>query len=413
MKSKSLLPIAIVMLALFLAAAACSTGFIVGRVTATPFPTYGLVSNGAGSGDTTAGTSTPGDTDQLFIPFWQAWKIVHEQYVDQPVDDVALMQGAIKGMMDSLGDQHSSYMNPTDYKTATDSLAGEYEGIGAWVNTDKDYLTITEPMPGSPAEQAGLKAGDQVIAIDGEDMTGIEPEMARLRVLGPKNSKVVLTIRREGSEQPFDVEITRASISVPSVTGKMLESGIAYVRIYNFGENTSQELEDTLKELLAQNPSGLVLDLRNNGGGYLQTGIEVASQFISKGTLMYEEYGDGRRNTFEAIPGGLATDIPMVVLVNEWSASASEIVAGALQDYERAPLVGVTTFGKGSVQNWIPLSNDQGAVRVTIARWLTPHERQIHKKGLTPDVEVKLTPEDVSAGKDPQLDAAVELLTKK
>jgi len=167
-----------------------------------------------------------------------------------------------------------------------------------------------------------------------------------------------------------------------------------------------------LNDIMAQEPKGLIFDLRNNSGGSLTTAIEVASQFIDEGVIAYEEYGDGSRDTLTAIGGGLATEIPMVVLVNEFSASASELVAGAIQDYERAPLVGTTTFGKGSVQNWIPLTNDEGAVRVTIARWLTPEERHIHELGLTPDYEVPLTDEDIAAEVDPQLEKAIELLTK-
>jgi carboxyl-terminal processing protease len=350
----------------------------------------------------------------LFAPFWQAWKIVHDNYVDQPVDDVVMMRGAIKGMLEALGDQHTSYMDPFEYKDFTSTyIEGEYEGIGAWVSTDKEYLTITNPMPGSPAEKAGLQPGDQIIAIDGNDMTGIDPELVRRKVLGPKDSKVVLTILREGTDKSFDVEITRASIQVPSVTSQMLDGNVAYVQIYTFGDKTTSELRKALQDLIAQKPVGLILDLRNNGGGLLQTAIEVVSEFIGNGVVMYEEYGDGRRITYDALPGGLGTEVPMVVLVNKWTASASEIVAGAIQDYGRGLLVGEKTFGKGSVQSSTPLTNDQGAVRVTIARWLTPEERQIHQKGLTPDVEVALTDDDIKADKDPQLDKAVELLTQK
>jgi len=192
----------------------------------------------------------------------------------------------------------------------------------------------------------------------------------------------------------------------------MLEGNVAYVQLFNFGDKTTSELRDALKEVMAEKPVGLVLDLRNNGGGALRTAIEVASEFIGDGVIMYEEYGDGSRDTYSATRGGLATDIPIVVLINEGTASASEIVAGAIQDHGRGQLVGVTSFGKGSVQIWTPLDNDQGAVRVTIARWLTPDGRTIHETGLEPDVVVGLTEEDIAAERDPQLDKAVELLTK-
>jgi carboxyl-terminal processing protease len=267
-------------------------------------------------------------------------------------------------------------------------------------------------MPGSPAERAGLLPGDQVIAIDGEDMTGIAAEVARTKVLGPANSVVHLTIFREGEEKPLEFDVTREKITMKSSSGKMLENDIAYIQVTTFGEKTTPELLAALKELMAQNPKGIILDLRNNGGGYLQTAVEVTSQFMGDGVVLYEEYGDKTRTTYDVLPDGMATDtkIPMVVLINEGSASASEIVAGALQDSGRAKLVGATSYGKGSVQNWIPLSGENGAVRITIAKWLTPNGNTIHKIGLTPDVTAERTEEDYKANLDPQLDKAVETL---
>lgn len=355
-------------------------------------------------------SATPEELQTLFAPFWEAWNIVHEQYVDQPVDDLVLMQGAIRGMMDALGDQQTFYMEPQLYESESSSLQGEYEGIGAYVDTDGDYLTIVSPIEGSPAELAGLQPGDRVIAIDGEDMTGVAPEQARLKVLGPEGSPVTLRIARDGEAEPFEVTITRAKITIRSAEGEMLENDIAYIDINTFGERTTQELRQTLDDLLKQNPRGIIIDLRNNPGGYLTTAVEVSSEFIEDGVVLYEQYGDGRRDEHRALGNGQATDIPIVVLINEGSASASEILAGALQDYERAKLVGVQSYGKGSVQNWVPLSNNQGAARVTIAKWLTPDERAIDHVGLTPDVWVEITLEDFEAERDPQLDAAVETL---
>jgi carboxyl-terminal processing protease len=349
--------------------------------------------------------------EELFIPFWEAWEIIHDQYIDQPVDNTTLMRGAISGMLDSLGDQHTSYMDPDQYMQANIPMDGEYEGIGAWVDTTSEYLTIISPMPNSPAEEAGLIPGDQVIMIDGEDMTGIDGSLVIRKVLGPAGSKVVLTIRREGKPEPFDVTIIREKIIIPSVESKMLEENIGYVQILTFGADTRSELRKNLEGLLEQNPIGLIVDLRNNGGGYLQTAVEVGSEFIAEGVILYEDYGyDDGMEEFNAHKGGLATEIPLVLLVNEGSASASEIVAGAIQDHQRGPLVGATTFGKGSVQNWIELRNNQGAVRVTIARWLTPDKRQIHETGLTPKFLVEFTEEDFLAELDPQLDKAIEVL---
>jgi carboxyl-terminal processing protease len=407
MKNKALLSFAGVFFGIVLLAGSCSAGFIAGW-SMSPKQETGIQLSQPVNNESTANSSR----DELFTPFWETWQILHDYYVDQPVDDVKLMQGAIRGLIASLGDQHSSYMDPFEYQDATASLSGEYEGIGAWVNTEGAYLTISEPMPGSPAENAGLLPGDEIIAIDGEDMTGILPELARQRVLGPAGSEVILTILREGTDEPFDISVTRASISVASVEGKMLDDQVAYVKVRNFGEKTPDELHQILKDLLDQKPVGMILDLRNNPGGSLPTAIQLASEFLKDGVVLYEEYGDGSRDTHNVINGGLATDVPLVVLVNELSASASEVVAGAIQDANRATVVGMTTYGKGTVQQWIPLSNEQGAVRVTIARWLTPNGRLIHEVGLTPDIEVELTETDMQDHLDPQLDKAIEILTK-
>jgi carboxyl-terminal processing protease len=416
MKSRTLLIIVGILVGLLLLVGTFSVGMFVGGVFAeedTPVSEIlPEILPQLTPGVTSADTSAPVDQDTLFEPFWQVWEIVHNQFVDQPVDDVGLMRGAIQGMLGSLGDQHTSYMDPEQYRQANIPLKGEYEGIGAWVDVTTEYLTVVSPMPGSPAEKAGIKAGDQVIAIDGEDMTGIDANLALRRVLGPAGTPVTLTILREGEAEPFDITLTRAKIVVPTVTSKMIDEKIGYIQLSTFGDTTTADLRKALEDLRAQKPTGLILDLRNNGGGGLQTSIEVASEFIGDGVIMYEEYGDGSRDTYTAIKGGLATEIPLVVLINEGSASASEIVAGAIQDTGRGQLVGVTSFGKGSVQNWIPLKDDQGAVRVTIARWLTPNERTIHEIGLEPDVVVELTEEDVTAERDPQLDKAIELLTQ-
>lgn len=408
--SKTLRTVLIVVVALVLVVCSFGGGLVVGHFV--PLPAS-LVSNAPTqtSGGNQGGT--PADLQTLFAPFWEAWTIIHQQYVDQPVDNTKLMQGAINGMMQSLGDPHSTYMDPQTYKDATTELQGTYAGIGAYVDTNGTLLTITKPMSGSPAEKAGLQAGDQVIAVDGKDVTSLPPESVRQKVLGPAGTTVKLTIQRPGQTKPIDFEITRAQIVVPSVTSKMLDNSIAYVQITTFGDTTASDLHKQLQTLMAQNPKGLILDLRNNGGGYLDTAISVASEFISSGVVVIEQSGTGTKTPYEAVKGGLATNknLPMIVLVNAYSASASEIVAGALQDTGRAKLFGVTTYGKGSVQNWVPLSKNQGAVRITIARWLTPDGRQIDKKGLTPDIVVNMTADDVKAGKDPQLDAAVKQLT--
>jgi len=257
---------------------------------------------------------TPEESQELFAPFWETWQIVHEEYVDQPVDDLTLMRGAIEGMLSSLGDKHTSYMTPEEFKQANESLEGEYEGIGAWVDITGEYIEIISPMRNSPADQAGLQPKDKVIAINGDDMTDIPGELVLQRILGPAGTDVTLTIQRD--EEIFEVTITRDNIVVPTVDYEILDDNIAYIALYNYGENTTEQLQKALRELLLEKPDGLIFDLRDNGGGYLITAIQVVSEFVGEGVVMYEEYGDGEMLAYDAIPGGLAAEIPMVVLVN-------------------------------------------------------------------------------------------------
>ncbi len=352
----------------------------------------------------------PEGSDDLFAPFWQAWDIVHEEYVDQPVDDVTLMRGAISGALDALGDPHTSYMDPITYQQSNIPLQGSYEGIGAWVDTNTEFLTIVSPMPGSPAEEAGLQPGDEVVAVDGEDVTGIDANIVIRSVLGPAGTTVRLTIRREGESELMDFDIVRAEILIPSVESELLEGDIGYIQLFTFSNDTSDHLRSAIRELRETELKGLILDLRGNGGGFLLTAIEVASEFIEDGVIMTERFGDGSEDIYETLGDGLATDLPLIVLVDGGSASASEIVAGAIQDYGRGLLVGETTFGKGSVQNWIALTGEEGAVRVTVARWYTPDGREIAGEGLEPDYQIPYTEEDFEAGNDPQLEKAIELL---
>lgn len=358
---------------------------------------------------------TPGEARDAFADFWEAWRAVPYLPYEDPstVSFERLMQVSLRGMVGGLGDAHTGYLDPFQLQQSDLSLAGEYEGIGAWVAPTSDYLTIVAPMEGSPAEAAGLLAGDRVIAVDGQDMTDIDGNVVISYILGPAGTDVTLTIERDDEAEPFDVTITRAHIVVESVSGEMLEGDIAYIQLQTFGADTAGELRDVLEDLLAEDPIGIILDLRNNGGGYLNTAVQVVSEFIEDGVALHEEFGDGSVQTYDLQGNGLATDIPLVILVNPGTASASEIVAGAVQDYERGILVGETTFGKGSVQIGQNLSNGQGALRITIARWLTPDMRQIHGVGLEPDVVIELTEDDINAGLDPQLDAAIQLILEQ
>lgn len=412
--SKTLKTIFIVLVVMVVALGSFAGGFVTGNILpAANIP--GLTTSGVDVPPLTATeqqSSTPAELESTFAPFWEAWNLVHQNYVEQPVDDVKLMRGAINGMMETLEVGRNYFYDPAQLEEQNTALNGkDYEGIGAYVDTTAEYLTVISPIKGSPADKAGLRSGDQIIAIDGVDMTGIAPEEARQKVLGPGGTDVILTIFRKGTNAPFDVTITRAKIITPLVEYELREDGIAYIRLVTFGDTADVELKNAINELLAQNPKGLILDLRNNGGGYLEQGISVASEFLPKDkVVVYEKFGDGELISYKSIGGGAATEIPMVVLVNEGSASASEIVAGALQDYGRAKLIGTQSYGKGSVQSFIMLQNDEGAIGVTIALWLTPNERSIDKLGLAPDILVEFTEKDFAAERDPQLEAAAQTL---
>jgi carboxyl-terminal processing protease len=376
---------AAVWLALCLCATSAGIGFLVGRT--------GIA-----------------EANDAFEPLYQTWEIIHSKYVDQPVDDTKLIQGAIDGMMQSLGDENSTYMDPATFESASSSLDG-YEGIGANVDVTGQYLKIIGVFAGSPAEKAGLEPGDEIIKVDGVDMTGKSPADARDLLLGPAGSHVQLSVRRPGGPELLEFDIVRAKIDPPVVESRMLEHGIAYLYLSIFAESSVPQVKDALSGLLEQDPTALILDLRGNVGGYVTSAVDIGTQFLPKDTLLfYEKYGDGREVRYYAKDGGIATDIPMIVLVDGHSASAAEIVAGAIQDHARGKLVGMTTYGKGSVQEWIPLMNGMGAVRITVSLWYTPNGRQIAKQGLTPDVEVGYTEEEFQAGKDPQLDRAIALL---
>ncbi|HLE72965.1 MAG TPA: S41 family peptidase, partial [Anaerolineales bacterium] len=276
------------------------------------------VSEDATSADSLARQAeTPADSGQAFAAFWEAWRTI--QFGDaQLVGTYAdLMHAALRAMVQALGDPHTAFMDPNQVQQSDIQLEGEYDGIGAFVDTTTEFVTIIAPMEGSPAEAAGLKPGDMVIAVDGEDMTGIPGDAVIGHILGPAGSRVVLTIRREAEPEPFDVEVVREHISVPSTQGRILDGDIAYVQLLTFGANSATELHDKLETLLAENPKGLILDLRNNGGGFLNTAVSITSEFLTDGVVLYEEYGDGTRDEYSASSGGIAADIYLVVLVNQ------------------------------------------------------------------------------------------------
>jgi carboxyl-terminal processing protease len=407
MKNKAMRSTLIAVVAIILVVCLFGSGFVVGNFVPVLKPASGstlTTTPGADQG------GTPADLQAQFAPFWQAWNLVHQNYVDQPVDNTKLAQGAITGMMNALGDPHTGYSTPLETTDLNNSLAGAFDGIGAYVDTKGAYLTVTQTIPGYPAAKEGLQSGDQIIAVNGQDVTGIDPDIVRLtKVMGPAGTSVQLTIQRTGVEKPLEFTITREHIVIPFVTSKMLANNIAYIQVTQFGDTAASDFHTQLGQLMTQHPAGMILDLRNNPGGYLNAAVTIASEFIDHGVIVSEKASNGTITPYNATTGGLATSIPLVVLVNGNSASASEIVSGAIQDDGRGKLVGELTYGKGSVQEYFPLS-DGALARITVAKWLTPKGRTIDKIGLTPDQVVSITQADITAGLDPQLDAAIQLL---
>ena len=367
---------------------------------------------------------TPADEAQAFQPFWDTYRAVTERYAGGDVDRKALIEGAIKGMIAALGDQFSFYMTSDEFKASLRGISGEFEGIGATIGTADAKgatsacttlgpdcrMVIVAPISGSPSEKAGLRPGDVVTKIDGTTLDGLTLEQARSKVRGPKDTAVVLTIERGGGA-PQDVEIVRAVIVTPEVEAKDLANGtVGYVRLSGFSDHAAKELDRVVAEDVASGKKKLILDLRGNPGGFVTAAREIASQFLADGTIFWEEDANGSLTETIADPGGAAADpgVKLVVLVDGGSASASEIVAGALQDRGRATLVGTKTFGKGTVQQWTQLEDDSGGFRLTVAKWLTPDKTWVHGKGIEPDVVVDTVPRE--PGDDPVLDKALEVL---
>jgi len=351
------------------------------------------------------------DMDDLFSPYLQAWEIVHNQYLEQPVNNIDLMHGSIKGMMDSLGDPHSTYLNPEQFREQNAPLEGEYTGIGAWVDTSGEFLIIVSPMPNSPAEDVGLKPGDVVKKIDNQDVTHLDPSLVLRKILGPADTQILITVTRDGEPELLEFEITRAVIPIPSVESELINGHIGYIRLYTFGSNSYEYFSLAVNQLIKQGADNLIVDLRNNTGGYVDSAIDITSIFLKDKVVLIEEWGDGTSKDYLTSKDPITLDTPLYILVNNGTASASEITAGALQDYDRAILIGTTTFGKGLIQNWIPLQEDNGAIRISIAHWLTPYGRQIQNLGLTPDIEIEFTETDYYNGVDTQLEKAIEVIT--
>jgi carboxyl-terminal processing protease len=371
-------------------------------------------SPGATAGPTPAPTiEIPLPTGKPFDLFWEAWSLIQQDYYgDLPSED-EVVYGAIRGAINTLDDPFTGFLEPDIATIEREDQSGAFEGIGAYVTMSDGQLSIVSTFKDQPAEKAGLRRGDIVLKVDDTPIENMSIYEAISLIRGPAGTSVRLTILREGQES-FEVEITRARIDIPVVESQLREDGIAYVSLYDFSSDASTKLADAIQGLLAQNPKGLILDLRGNPGGFLNEAVLTTGLFLPKDQVVVSErYKDAPPQVIQNPIEPVAPDIPMVILVDGGSASASEIVAGALQDDGRAVLVGEKTFGKGCVQLRYELSNGS-ELRVTIARWFTPNGRAIHGEGLEPDIAVAITQQDLDAELDPQLDRAVEyLLTGK
>lgn len=349
-------------------------------------------------------------SDVEFKLFWEVWSALKDRYYQQPLKDKDLFYGALSGLASGTGDPYTTFFEPQAAEDFDQSIQGAFGGIGAEIGMKKDIIQIVAPLADTPAEKAGLLAGDIIAKINDEETTGMTVDQAVHKIRGERGTKVTLTIYRPNAKKPlFDVSIVRDVIRITSVKSKMLDGGIAYVEITSFNADTADRFEAAVKTLLAQRPKGFVLDVRNDPGGLLDQAQRVAAVWLGNQVVVKERRQGKIFEELHGVGKALLKGMPTIVLVNQGSASASEIVAGALQDYQAAKLVGSKTFGKGSVQE-VHNFEDGSAVKITIAEWLTPKERTIHKTGLEPDITVEQTPEDYESKRDPVLDRARGIL---
>jgi carboxyl-terminal processing protease len=414
-KQKGLL--SAVLFGLVIAGASFGAGLYVGKgssVLASPIPLLGVAD------------TVPPAVD--LGPLWKAWSILDEKFVPSSTSTVATDEekvwGMIQGLASSYGDPYTLFFPPAESKAFEEEISGNFEGVGMEIDVKDEQLTVVSPLKGSPAEKAGMRAGDMILLINGEPSKGLTVENAVRKIRGPKGSVVVLSVVRDG--KPIEISITRDVIQVPTIETRgvtkegeevasgtgMRSDGVFVIQLYNFSANSIFDFRTALREFIESGSHKLVLDLRGNPGGYLEAAVDMASWFLPLGKVIVREDYAGNRDPDEFRSKGydvFGDDLKMVILINKGSASASEILAGALREHGVATIVGETSFGKGSVQELVPITAGT-SLKVTVARWLTPNGVSISDQGIVPDHEVKFTQEDLEAGKDPQFDKAVEVL---
>ena len=360
----------------------------------------------------THSSTASADEAAEFGVFWEAWHLIENHFFGDLPDMQHVTWGAIRGAIAALDDPHTTFLEPQPRQREKEDLSGRFGGIGAYLSQAEDGRILLDPMPDLPAEKAGVQTGDAVIKVDDTEVTAemtVDDVVTLLR--GEVGTIVHLTLGREGQAEPIVVEIERQEIPSPSVEWRMLEEadGVGFIRIMLFSDRTATELEDALEDLADQGMTHLIVDLRGNGGGLFDAAIDASSRFLSQGVVVYQIEKDGKEQAYQVTGGAKFKDYPLALLVDGGTASASEIMAGALQDHERAALVGEKTYGKGSVQQVFDLS-DGSSVHITAAKWLTPDRRQIDGQGLEPDLVVPITDEDRNQGRDTQLERAIEYL---
>jgi carboxyl-terminal processing protease len=359
------------------------------------------------SGNQDAALDLPEGIPQEFSKVLESWAILKEEhYLSESLDAEELSQAAIRGMLEAIDDPSASYLTAEGYSIRAQDLKGSLEGIGATVQMKDGKITVVAPLPDTPAQRAGVLSGDVILEIDGESTEGFSLMDAVSRIRGPKGEPVDLVILHQGEDSPVSLTIVRDVINVASVYIENLEGGIAHIRVTSFSETTNEQMVDALEEVRDSGARGIVLDLRNNPGGLLKSVVDIAGHFLDGGLVLYEISNQGERKDWQAEPVGIAVDIPVVVLVNEFSASGSEVLSGALKDHDRATVIGTTTFGKGSVNHFRQLS-DGSALYFAIAHYYTPDGVAIEGQGLEPDITVPPSEDDTE---DLQLDKALEVL---
>lgn len=350
----------------------------------------------------------PQDID--FSLFWEAYQELKENFIYQErLEKTKILYGAISGMVKALGDPYTIFLTPEETKMFEEDISGEFEGVGMEIAIRDNRLKIIAPLEGTPAQKAGLRSGDEIVEIDGVSTIDMSLEEAARRIRGPKGTTVKLMIIREGWEKPKEFEIKRAVIKVPSLKWELKDNNIAYLKIYHFGEKTSYEFAQAGIEIMTSPAKKIILDLRDNPGGYLEIARNVASWFLKPGSvILIEDFGNEKREEKSSGPSFFA-DWPIVVLINQGTASGSEILAAALRENRNILLIGETSFGKGSVQQMSNL-HDGSSLKITTGLWLTPKGETISEKGLDPDIKVEMTEEDYNQGRDPQLEKAIEII---